>query len=301
MAIQKEIWVNAIIEQLNADNSFAARSVNHSAFVDNLTVHIPGAGDIEAARKNRLRAAGEKNLASERTDTDLTYNIEKYYIGPYVVPKLEEVELSYDKRNSVVKQMTGKVISALHADLITKWIPAAFTKIPTTGEGVAATAPGATGDRKAFIKSDVRSVRTQFDKWDIPLEGRCLLVDADMYGQLLDSLTSAESNAFLACADATTGNVGRLYGFDVYLRSTVLVTTAGGALKTGAAAATDCAAGFAWSEQAVSRAIGETDVFNNSDDAGEFGNVLSVAVRAGGKHLRSDGKGVCVIYQGTPA
>jgi hypothetical protein len=301
MAIQREIWVDSIIARLNADNGFATRSVNHTAFVDGKVVHIPNAGDIEAARKTRLRAAGEVNRASERTDSDLTYNIEQYFVGPYVLPNLEQVELSYSKRESLVKQMTDNIKSALHVDLITKWVPANFAKLVTAGDAVIATAPGATGNRNAVSKSDVRALRTQFDKWNLSLEGRCLLLDADMYGQLLDSLTSAEGNAFLASADAKTGIVGRLYGFDVYLRSTVLTTTAGGAMKTGAAAATDCAAGFAWSEQAVSRAIGEVNVYSNDGDAREFGNTLSADVRAGGSIIRSDGKGVCVIYQGTPA
>ena len=104
--------------------------------------------------------------------------------------------------------------------------------------------------------------------------------------------------AFLASASAQTGLIGKLYGFDIYERSTVLVTTSAGALKTGAAAATDCVAGLAWSDRTVCRAIGNINVFDIAGDAGEFGDVLSVDVAAGGSFVRKDGKGIVILYQG---
>jgi len=301
MALQKEIWITAIIALLFADNSFAAQSIDHSEFVDNITVHVPNAADIEAARKTRLRTAGTTNTALEVTDVDLTYNIEKYFVGPYVVPNLEAVELSYNKRQSLVERMTAKIKLALYGDLLKAWLPTTPTKIATTGGAVEAHAPSATGSRNAFDKADVLAVKKQFDKWDMPQDGRCLLLDADMYSQLLNSLTTQESAAFLSTADAAKGIVGKIYGFDVYERSTVYITTAGGALKSGAAAATDCAGGLAWSKYVVSRAIGDINVYGNDDSAIEFGDVISVDVRAGGSKVRADGKGVVLVYQGTPS
>ncbi|MDR0829847.1 MAG: hypothetical protein LBN95_07030 [Prevotellaceae bacterium] len=301
MALQKEIWITSIIGLLFANNSFAARAIDHSEFADNKTVHVPNAADTEAARKTRLRSAGDKNLALEVSDTDLTYNIEQYFVGPYVIPKLEEVELSYNKRESLVQRITEKVRQALFSDLLTKWLPATPTKIATSGDSVAATAPSATGNRNAMSKNDVLEIKKKFDKWDISQEGRCILLDADMYNQLLNDLTTNESSAFLATADAAKGIVGKLYGFDFYERSTVYITAAGGTIKTGAAAATDCVAGLAWSDKCVSRAVGEIELYDNPGDATEFGDVISVDVRAGGSIIRSDGKGVLIIYQGTPA
>ena len=49
MALQVEIWVKSIIEGLFANNTFAARSVDHSEFVNEKTVHVPNAGEIGRA------------------------------------------------------------------------------------------------------------------------------------------------------------------------------------------------------------------------------------------------------------
>jgi hypothetical protein len=299
MALQKEIWINDILPLLFPDNSFAARSVNHSQFVDNATVHVPNAADIEAARTSRLRTPTTGNLALEVADADLEYTIDQYFVGPYVVPRLEEVELSYNKRQSIVERMVGKINLAFYSTVLNNWLPSGFTKIATTGDAVAATAPSATGTRASMTKADVLAAKKQFDKWDIPQDGRCLLLSADMYNQLLQNLTEVESNAFLQTADASRGIVGKLYGFDIYERSTVYTTTAAGALKTGAAAATDSEAGLAWSEYAVSRAAGVPNVYGNYSDAAEFGDVISVDIRGGGSAIRSDGKGVLMIYQAT--
>jgi hypothetical protein len=303
MALQKEIWINSIIEGLFADNTFAARSVNHSAFIDGKTVHIPGAGAPPSVTKTRASALQNLTNLSGRTDTDLTYNIEIYFAGPVLIENPESVELSYDKRESVLRSLKAALSDNVYKDLIYKWIPAAgATIIPTSGKEVASHVPSGTGDRLAVCKADIRTLRSQFDKWDIPQKGRCLMLDAEMYGQLLSDLTDTEANAFLATANAATGIIGQLYSFDIYMRSTVARAAAAGAIKAlSATTATDSAAGFAWSDSFVSRALGDTEVNENEKDAIAFGDILSATVRAGGSYTRNDKKGVVLFYQGTPA
>jgi hypothetical protein len=304
MALQKEIWINSIIENLFPDNTFAVRSVNHSAFADNKTIHVPNAGALPAVSKTRPFAAGANLTAgAERTDIDLSYDMEIYYIGPVVIPNAESIELSYAKRESVLVGVKTALQQAALGDLIYKWVPTSGTTLATTGANVAPHIASATGNRKSLTKADIRALRTQFDKWDCPQEGRCLLIDADMYGQLLGNLTEAEANAFLACANAQTGVIGKLYSFDIYIRSQVAKAAAGGAIKlwSAAAAATDSAAGLAWCESMVSRSNGDVNIYDNAADALAFGDVLSGDLRAGGKHMRNDKKGVVLLYQGTPA
>ena len=143
-------------------------------------------------------------------------------------------------------------------------------------------------------------MKNQFDIDDIPQTGRCMLLDAVMYNQLLASLTESESNAFLASANAQRGIVGQLYGFDFYMRSTVFRVAANGASMASSASATTSAAGLAWQEDCVSRAMGNHELFENEKDALYYGTVISALVRAGGSYIRNDKKGVAVIYQVTP-
>ena len=297
MALQKEIWLNSIVELLFADNTFASRSIDHSEFVTDKTVHVPNAGSAPTVVKNRSSFPA---TASQRTDSDLTYDINEYSTDPVHIQDAERVELSYNKRESVLKQMKAVLADNAHIDLAISWVPTSYAKVGTSGSAVPAHLSSSTGNRQAMTKADVLAVKNLFDLDDIPQEGRCMLLDAVMYNQLLASLTESESNAFLASADAKRGVVGQLYGFDFYMRSTVFRVNAAGSTLNPSASATTSAAGLAWQEGCVSRAEGQHEIFDDEDNPLYYGDVMSALVRAGGHYIRNDKKGVAVIYQVTP-
>lgn len=297
MALQKQIWLSSIVELLFASNTFAARSIDHSAFVTNKTVHVPNAGSAPSVTKNRSVFPA---TASQRTDYDLTYDINEYSTNPVHIQNAEQVELSYNKRESVLKQMKSALADNVHIDLALSWVPSGYAKVGTSGAATPAHLATATGNRQAMTKADVLAVKNLFDLDDVPQEGRCILLDAVMYNQLLASLSESEAAAFNASVDAQRGIVGRLYGFDIYMRSTVFRVVAAGTSMASSAGATDSAAGLAWQEDCVSRAVGNHELFENEKDALYYGDVMSALVRAGGKYIRNDKKGVAVIYQVTP-
>lgn len=299
MAVQKEIWLASIVELLFASNSFMSKAFNADEYVvQGKTVHIPQAGAASGVSKNRSSLPA---TVSKRTDTDVTFVLDEYTTNPVYIPHADTVELSYDKRESVLRQDKLKLLDEVANAFITSWLPTAATSIiKTTGEAVTAHAPSATGLRKAFCKADVLAAMTKFNAANIPQEGRYLLLDAQMYSQLLKDLTQSESMAFLASADAQSGVVGKLYSFNVMLRSTVAAVTTAGALVT-TADATDCCAALAWHEQSVCRALGEVKMFDNEDDPTYYGDIYSFLVRAGGRIMRNDNAGVLSIIQDTAA
>ncbi len=297
MALQKEIWLNSIVELLFADNTFAARSVNHSAFVNENTVHVPNAGSAPEVTKNRSVFPAS---ASQREDYDLNYTINEYSTAPIHLQHSEEVELSYNKRESILKQMKAALSDSVHADLVVSWIPSGYAKVGTSGAAAPAHMSSSTGNRQAMTKADVLAVKNQFDLDNIPQTGRCMLLDAVMYNQLMASLSESEATSFNASVNAQKGVLGNLYGFDFYMRSTVLRVNAAGTTINPTAAATTSAAGLAWQEDCVSRAEGQHEIFDDEDNPLYYGDVMSALVRAGGHYIRNDKKGVCVIYQETP-
>ena len=296
MALQIQIWVKSIIEGLFADNTFAARSVDHSEFVNGKKVHVPNAGEGPGVVKNRSSFPAS---VQQRNDADLEYDIDEYTVDPVRISNAEQVELSYNKRESVVRSSRRKLAEKIYADLVYKWIPSGVQVVKTVGKAVEATLDSATGNRKAMTKATVNAVRLLFDKWDIPEAGRCMLLDAEMYNQLLNDLTDAERNSFLSCADPKKGVIGEYDSFMFYKRSKVAKATNVGALKewSAAAAATDCAAGIAWQEECVSRALGETVAYDDQGNPLYYGDILSFLQRAGGSYVRSDKKGVVLIVQ----
>lgn len=297
MALQVEIWVKSIIEGLFANNTFAARSVDHSEFVEGKTVHVPNAGKAPNVEKNRTVFPA---TVTKRDDVDVSYSIDEFTVDPVRISNAEKVELSYNKRESVTRQSRRQLAQDIYGSLIYSWIPTGVKTVETIGGAVASHIKDATGNRKLMTKKTVEEIQTLFDEWDLPEEGRCILLDARMYNQLMNSLTDAEQNNFLTCADPTRGVIGKYLGFEFYKRSKVAKVATDGTLKPWSAAgtATDCAAGIAWQEDCVSRALGESVLFDDQGNPLYYGDIISFLQRAGGKNIYADKTGVVLIKQG---
>jgi hypothetical protein len=99
------------------------------------------------------------------------------------------------------------------------------------------------------------------------------------------------------------GVVKKLYGFNIILRSNVVVY-ADGATPTkkavGAASATDdCYGMVGFQRDMVAKALGNIDVFQDNNNPTYYGDVLSALVMFGATQLREDGKGIVTIVQDT--
>lgn len=297
MAIQKEIWSRDIVEGLFPDNSFASKAVNDDAFVnEGKKVHVPNAGAPSGVKKNRTTVPAS---ATKRVDTNVDYDLDEYTTDPICIPHADTVELSYDKRRSVISQDREELRRNAHEGLLENWAPKQKESfVYTSGAAKAAHLNKATGTRKALTTGDVLALMTKFDTEDIPQEDRYLLLDAVMYSELLDSMTNTDKIGFFQKADVAKGVVGELYSFKVMKRSTVLRYAVSAGAATGLAsteAATDCAAGLAWHVTSVRRALGEVKMFTSEDDPTYYGDIYSFLVRCGGCISRSDKKGVFAI------
>ena len=295
MAIQQEIWLRSIIEGLFASNSFLSKSFNASEFVNaGKVVHIPQAGAASKVEKGRTSFPA---TVKQRTDTDLTFDLATFTTDPVLIPHADKVELSYDKRESVLRQDKLALHDAVSKDFIFNWSPSSDRVIGTTGDAVDAYTPSATGKRRAIVKDDLLTLMTEFNKENIPQEGRYLLLDAMMYSQLLNSLTANENSAFLASADAQNGILGKLFSFNVMMRSQSALYTTAKAPKAWSAAgeATDLAAALVWHDQSVCHALGEVKAFEQENSPEYYGDLYSFLVRAGGRIMRSDNAGVMAL------
>ena len=301
MALNKEIWLNTIQENFYPDNSFAAKSVDDSGFVNYKTVHIPNAGTPSGVEINRKTKPAS---ITTRTDYDLTYNMDELTTNPIYIPHIDTVELSYDKRQSIIFNDRNQLQTAAAQSLLYGWAADGITTVKTSGSARAAhTTSTATGNRKKLVKADILAISTLFNSQDLPMEGRYVLLDAAMYNDLLEDLTDKELSAFLASANAQQGVLGRLFGFDIMLRSQVLRTTAAGkVLKwSETAVATELAAALAWQQSCVSRAMGEVNMFQNMGDPTYYGDIYSFLMRTGGSIRRYDKKGVVLLIEDTAA
>ncbi len=296
MALQKEVWIKSIVDGLWPDGSFMSKAVNDDQYVSNKTVHIPNAGSASAVQMDRSVLPAQYK---KRTDSEITYNLHEFTTDPVVIQYTEELQLSYSKRESVIREDRANLINHLEEYILTQWAPDTSKIINTTGEAVAAHTPSATGSRKALTTADVLTLMAKFNSEDIPQEGRYLLLDAFMYQQLITSMSQNEMAAYQACADLKNGILGKFGSFNIMMRSGVLRYATAGTLKAKADAgvSTDNAGALAWYEGAVSRSRGEVKMFGSEGDPGYYGDVYSFLVNAGGAKRRTDKKGVWVIRQ----
>lgn len=298
-AVTVELWADYIIKKLWKDNQFLARAYNDDQYVlGGSVVHVPQPGASPSVVKNR---AVFPAVAVRRSDTDLTYPLDVYTTDPTHIPKAELMEISYDKIDSVLGEHMDTLKEVIGDEMLYKWAAdTAASILRTNGAAVGAHTGSATGNRKIFLKEDLKNAQTLFNGQGVPKDGRVALFDSELLSQLQDDddLKKRDNGMEL---DMKNGVIMRLYGFDIMERSTTTIYTNAGtpvAKAVGAAgAATDNAAVQCYHKDSVARAIGSIDFFEKLNDPTYYGDVYSAQVKFGGRKRRADNKGICTIVQ----
>lgn len=307
MALIKEIWVSDVQEALNRNADFLPYSVDHSAYIAFGTVHVPQSG----SNPNVLKNPATFPLAiSERTDTDRTYSLNQYALEPTLITNLDELQISYDKRQSVLGQQISTLTQRIGDEVAIAWSASGSANIVSTTGSASATAlaPGATGTRKDVTLADIASLANKLDKDNVPRQGRKLLMCSDMFWQLfaISDVLRASYNGFQGQPNVLqTGTIAMLYGFEIMMRPVVSVYANGGtsAKAYGAATATtDNLACIAFHSSTVARALGSMtplyDAGSNGNGKPEYlGSVFNMEVMLGAAILRTDMKGVAALVQ----
>jgi hypothetical protein len=231
------------------------------------------------------------------------YSFEEYTTDPTHIPNIDAINLSYNKQDSVLGDHMSVLTEVVADDMLIKW-GADATVVRTTGGPTAATvAPvtGQTGTRLGFSHKDLQKLMIKMNLDAIPKDGnRNVMIDDNMFDYFYDTLGDTNAKDFSRFADAANGVIGRLHGFNIMTRSSILATTSGNAIKAlgSSLAATDNLASLAWHKNSVAFGIGDKKLFQDLNNPLYYGDIHSLLVMAGGRVRRADGKGVYVIAQG---
>lgn len=304
MALQTEIWDSRIREALNTNNEFAQFAASHDSFVINNTVHLPQAGAEPTITRNRTTFPA---TVTSRTDTDLTYDLDTFDFPPLRVGYVEDLELSYNKWQSVMGQSIRKLNQDAHDWLLYKWIVslAAADLVTTSGSASANNliATAATGTRKPLTIADVWLVKKKMDEDSVPYENRYMLLDVVQYYNLLAALGEQAGRHAANEMDQAKGILLNFAGFKILnpRNKVAFAVAAGTTVRTPghAGAATDSGMSIAWQSDMVCRALGNIELFEAKKDPAYYGDIVSGLARLGGCRTRSDNKGVIGILQGT--
>ena len=95
MAIQKEVWIPAIEENIYKGLEIISNvCTDDSTYVGNKTVHIPNAGTAPTVSRGNTTYPV---AITERTDSDVNYNLTNFEIGPVRLGWADSLQLSYEK------------------------------------------------------------------------------------------------------------------------------------------------------------------------------------------------------------
>lgn len=307
MALIKEIWVQDVQEALNRNADFLPYSVDHSAYIAFGTVHVPQSGSNPTVVKN---PATFPLPISERTDADRTYALNQFALEPTLITNLDELQISYDKRQSVLGQQLTTLTQRIGDEVAISWsATGAANIVGTTGSAAAtALAPGATGTRKQITLADIASLASKLDKDNVPRQNRKLLMSTDMFWELfqISDVIRASYNGFQSQPNVLqSGIVAMLYGFEIMMRPVVSVyanSTTSPKAFGAATATTDNLACIAFHSTTVARALGSMTPLYDSGSNGNgkpeyLGSIFNMEVMLGSAILRADMKGVAALVQ----
>jgi hypothetical protein len=304
--LDKELWSADIQENIFKNNAIINRAVNHDGFVNYKTVHVPQAGANPTITKNLNSFPA---TISQRADTELTYSMDTYYVEPiHIEAGQETAYIAYDKRMSILRQHINTLEEVLTNNALYKWAPAGSgTFVKTTGSAVStALAPSATTTRLAITLADILKAKAILDADNIPAEGRILLMPSDIYNAQLLAIQDVYQQQSYGQSALPSGVVARIHGFDIMIRSTVVVydNTATPVLKSvndsgvpSSPASTDNLACLAYHPSFVAKAMGAADVFIEERKADYYGSVVSAFQLFGASKMRTSQKGIVAIVQ----
>lgn len=312
--LELEVWHDTIQEKLVQDNSFLSQvaDVSSDNIINGTIVHLPQAGEPSTVVKNRSVFPA---TPKRRTDGQVLYAIDEYTSDPVHIPNAETVELSYDKRRSVLDQDIQNLSEEVAEGMLTNFIVSPVgtnATLPTTsiletsGNAVASGLAGTTGNRKAYSLSDLQKLQNFLIKQKAWNEGQMnVLLTADAAIQMFpaDSAITATYMASVSEAERRSGIMYKAQGFNIFVRSSVYSLAGDKKFKAygSVVSPTDCEGIFAWNKNMVEKAIGATKAFGNVGDATMYGDVYSFLVRMGGRARRKNFEGLVVMKQAASA
>jgi len=309
IGIDQVFWAKEIIQRLFKDNAFLKLARSDDEYVvGGIAVVIPQPGAAPTVVKNN---SSWPMTAVQRADNMIMYGLDTYLTQPTFITIADLQGISYDKTQSVLTDHFDYMMQSFADDMLIKWangLPGSTNVVYTTGGATNSLEIGQTGSRNTCSHTDVKKLQRIMNKNNVP-QGRVLLMEANMYDQFTDSLSVTQYRDFSEQFDPKTGVVGKMYGFDIMTRSSVLMAAAGldgsGNLAMNALGAalgaTDNVGCLAWQKDQLARAIGDIKLFTRIDDPLYAGTINNCYIKGGGRVRRADNVGVYALMQGTPA
>lgn len=299
----KRQFLSEIQPLLFKNNDWLSRSKSDDAFVNANTVELPHAGTLTVAGVN---PSSFPLTVEKRTDAATNYSMDVVHSFPTHLPIDNDLTTSYDKRASILDQHPKEIMQRVGSLALYAWAGGANNFTATTGVQRVASGVSQTGNRKGIAVANILAIRQRFFADDIVggtdgVQGVAILTPA-MYSDLLAISQFTDADKY-GRSNIPEGVVSRAFGFDFYVRSSVVVTNNSDALKAegAAAAATDQDAAIFYSPEFVRKAKSGIQILMETDKPEYLGGLFNARCRFGASPVRNDNKGVYVMFEDTTA
>ncbi|EKY10381.1 hypothetical protein [Capnocytophaga sp. oral taxon 380] len=260
--LQTEVWIAGIKENPIPDNSFVHQSVDLSQYVEHNKLHLAEAGveppvheDYFATANNPLPVADIADIANEVVLH--TYSTEQTRHR-----QLQEIELAYDKRSSVIQRHRVSLAKNIGKRAAYAWSPKkddAWNKVCNL----------AASDSVIDAIIDIKSFLEGKDIYD----GINICLNADHFARIRKEDKRLYKDIM---------NENQMYGIKVFrYNQTPLYTKTGEKKPFGATKDTDDKqSSIVWVTDEVFRCFGDVEMYPTLRDSGLQADTLSFAQRA---------------------
>lgn len=286
MALEKQIWIDQLMNNFYPDYSFLNFAKDFTAFVEYDKINM---AEVGVDPKVLVNNTTYPIAVEERTDTPISIELDLYETINTLVRKPEAVELSYDKLESVIyghrqSLQTKAGMKAAHAFAPDK--DTTFTPIVKT-----------TGDLnegfKRLVPENVLKLKRRFDELDINPDKRNLV----LHPAHLEDLILYDLKAFKDLTEWKEGRPSKFAGFNILqftknpvYNSTTMVKKSFGAV----AEPTDTYCSFAFASDEVMKADGNVGMYINESDPKERATIIGFDKRFIALPIRNKGIGAIV-------
>lgn len=223
MGVHEEVWGKEVASKLYPNNSIVKKAQNDDKYATAKKVTLVVAGaDPEVLLDNSTYPL----VPTNRTDAVVEYDVRKLESRPTLLNVgLEDISLSYDKRQDVLKSHRASLQTKSTQYCIDTWAPSGTITdrvIRTAGADRKAIVKGATGNRKMITLEEIITAAELLDELDVPEAGRIAFFPAKMKNDLLRIPDIRKSDAFGQIV-LPTGKVDTIAGFMIMWRSQAAV------------------------------------------------------------------------------
>ena len=260
--LQTEVWIAGIKENPIPDNSFVYQSVDLSQYVEHNKLHLAEAGVEPAVHEDYFATANNPLPVTDIADIANEVVLHTYSTEQTRHRELQEIELSYDRRSSVIQRHRVSLAKNIGKRAAYAWAP----KQDDAGNKVCnLSASDSVIDAIIDLK--------QFMEENDILEGVNICFTPEHFARIRKEDKRLYKDIL---------NEKQMYGIKVFQYSQNPLYTSAGVKKPFGSTkeSTDKRATFMWVTDEVFRCFGDVEMYATLRDSGLQADTLSFAQRA---------------------